>query len=80
MARSGEAVTSARSLEGNDLPRPKWMSKKHREYLQRLMVRKGVLDIRLGTTQIGDTQEIEKERNALQWAIEILSKPQSVLP
>lgn len=57
----------------SELPRPPWMSKKHREYLQRLMVRKGVLDIRLASTQLRDRQEVEKERNALQWAIEKLS-------
>lgn len=59
----------------SDLPRPSWMTKKHREYLQRLMVRKGVLDIRLASTQLRDDQEITKERNALEWAIERLSQP-----
>ena len=63
------------TLERDDLPRPAWMSKKHRDYLQRLMVRKGILDIRMASTQLGDKQEIEKERNALQWAIDHLSQP-----
>ena len=58
----------------DDLPRPKWMSKKHREYLHRLMVRRGILIIRLGTTVLRDKQEIQKEANALEWAIEKLSE------
>jgi hypothetical protein len=60
-----------------ELPRPAWMSKKDREYLQRLMVRKGLLDIRLASTQLRDTQEITKELHALEWAIERLSTPVS---
>ena len=58
----------------SDLPRPAWMSRKDREYLQRLMMRKGLLDIRLRGSQLRDTQEMKKERNALEWAIEKLSK------
>ena len=68
------------TLDRASLPRPKWMSKKHREYLHRLQVRKGILDIRLATTQMLHKQEIEMERNALEWAIELLSRPQCVLP
>lgn len=69
---------SVPALNGTeDLPRPKWMSKRHREYLQRLMVRKGLLDIRIGTTKLRDPQELLKERNALEWAIAKLSKETS---
>lgn len=45
---------------------------KEREYLKRLMYRKGVLDIRRASTQLGDPQEITKELHALEWAIEKL--------
>ena len=58
----------------SDLPRPQWMSKKHREYLHRLMVRRGILVIRLGTTSMRDKQEIQKEADALEWAISKLSE------
>lgn len=65
-------------MSANDLPRPPWMSKRHREYLQRLMVRRGILVIRLATTSQLDKQEIQKEADALEWAIGILSsEPQA---
>ncbi|MDP2621996.1 MAG: hypothetical protein Q8P46_17785 [Hyphomicrobiales bacterium] len=66
-------------MNTTDLPRPKWMSKKHREYLHRLMVRKGVLDIRICTTTLCDTQELVKERNALEWAIAKLADKETWL-
>lgn len=60
-----------------DHPRPEWMSRKHREYLQRLMVRRGTLIIRRASTQMRDKQEIEKELHALEWAIAKLSDERS---
>ncbi len=69
-------MTDSRTLDtANYLPRPPWMSKKHREYLQRLMVRRGILVIRLCTTAQRDKHEIQKEADALEWAIAKLSKP-----
>ena len=69
---------SAPTLDGSaELPRPSWMSKKHREYLHRLMVRRGILIIRLGTSAQKDKQEIKKEADALEWAIELLSDKQT---
>lgn len=65
-------------MNANDLPRPPWMSRKEREYLQRLMVRRGVLVIRLANTSLRDKQEIQKEADALEWAIERLSQPDPV--
>lgn len=67
--------SSLDSTATSELPRPPWMSKRHREYLHRLMVRRGVLIIRLGTTSQKDKQEIQKEADALEWAIGRLSEP-----
>ena len=72
------ADTEAVRLCAEELPRPAWMSKKHREYLQRLMVRRGILIIRLGTTSVRDKQEIQKEANPLEWAIAKLSNENSI--